>query len=40
MRLVGSEMRVSLEERKTNMERYDIEELVLGLADIVRKIDI
>lgn len=28
---------VLLEERKTNMERYDIEELVLGLADIVRE---
>jgi len=30
-------MRVSLEERKANMERYDIEELVLELADIVRE---
>lgn len=30
-------MRVSLEERKANMERYDIEELVLGFADIVRE---
>lgn len=30
-------MRVSSEERKANMESYDIEELVLGLADIVRE---
>lgn len=30
-------MRVLLEERKANMERYDIEELVLGFADIVRE---
>jgi hypothetical protein len=37
VRLVGSEMRVLLEERKANMERYDIEELVLGFADIVRE---
>ena len=28
---------ISLEERKANMERYDIEELVLGFADIVRE---
>ena len=30
-------MCVSLKERKASMERYDIEELVLGFADIVRE---